>query len=313
MNKSNNIKLPLLSEFFMELEVNNYSEQTIYNYKRDLKKFKNFLIQENIPFSKFSKMNLTKYKAKLSSNDLRGSTINRMLSSLRTYLKFLDNMDEEIPIAPSSVKMTKTKKKTPRVPELRKIIKLIEFPSEFEDDPKVTLRNRSMLEVLFSTGLRISELIKLNKEHIDDSGRIFVVGKGKKERFVYLTPRAFKKVKEYLNTRNDDCPALFIPYSGPNVNKKDKRISTNYLQMKIKKYREHLGINVPISAHTIRHAFATYMAEEGANPAAIQTMLGHESLNTTTRYVNTSERFAERTHTDFHPLKKDKSRDEDSS
>jgi site-specific recombinase XerD len=303
------ISLPLTSEFFLELEVNNYSEQTLYNYKRDLSSFKDFLDKKDIPFGKVSKMNITEYKADLSSQDLSGSTINRMLSCLRTYFKFLVEMDEEAPVSPSSIKLTKTKKKKPRVPELRKVIELIEFPSEFEDDDKVALRNRAMLEVLFSTGLRISELINLDKENIDDSGRIFVLGKGKKERFVYLTPRAFYIVKNYLKTRDDDCPALFIPYSGPNVNKKDKRISTNYLQMKIKKYRELLNINVPISAHTIRHAFATYLAEEGANPAAIQTMLGHESLNTTTRYVNTSERYAEKTHTDFHPLKKDDEED----
>ena len=78
----------------------------------------------------------------------------------------------------------------------------------------------------------------------------------------------------------------------------------NYLQMKIKQYKENLGINVPTTAHSFRHGFATYLAEQGANPAAIQILLGHESLHTTTRYVHASDKYAEATHKRFHPLKK---------
>jgi site-specific recombinase XerD len=158
--------------------------------------------------------------------------------------------------------------------------------------------------MFFSTGMRISELVNLRKNQIDKTGRIFIRGKGKKERFVYLTDRARKHLNAYLDVRGlTDSPYLFIPYRGKNNKKEDKKISTNYLQYKIKKYRELLGINIPISCHSIRHAFATYLAENGANPAAIQTLLGHESLDTTTRYVHTSDRYAEKTVRQFHPLK----------
>ena len=87
------------------------------------------------------------------------------------------------------------------------------------------------------------------------------------------------------------------------MNSTRARLSTNYIQMKIKQYRERLGINVPTSAHSLRHGFATYLAEQGANPAAIQVLLGHESLQTTTRYVHASDTYAEKTHKQFHPLK----------
>jgi len=97
---------------------------------------------------------------------------------------------------------------------------------------------------------------------------------------------------------------MFIPYRGRNNQDKDKKLSANYLQYKIKRYRELLSINIPISAHSLRHGFATYLAENGANPAAIQILLGHESLDTTTRYVHASDRYAEKIHTQFHPLKK---------
>ena len=159
-----------------------------------------------------------------------------------------------------------------------------------------------MLEVLFATGMRISELLSINRSQIDDSGRVFITGKGKKQRFVYLTLRARECVERYLETREDSSPALFVPYAGRNVGNRKRRISPNCLQGKIKSYREALRINVPLSAHSLRHGFATYLAEEGANPAAIQILLGHELLATTTRYVYASDRYAEETHPKYHPV-----------
>ena len=161
-----------------------------------------------------------------------------------------------------------------------------------------------MLETLLASGMRISELLGLRLNQLDKSGRIFIEGKGKKQRFIYLTDRARQHIDIYLKLRVDDLPFLFIPRRGQNAGVKNKRISSNYLQMKIKKYRELLGINVPTSAHSLRHGFATYLAEQGANPAAIQVLLGHESLDTTTRYVHASDRYAEETHRKFHPLSK---------
>ncbi len=186
--------------------------------------------------------------------------------------------------------------------ELNDLVSLIEAPSHLESNPKAGLRNRAMLETLFATGMRISELCNLNRDQIDDTGRIFITGKGKKQRFVYLTTRAREHLDRYLITRQDSCPALFIPYAGRNVANSKKRLSANYLQERIKRYREKLKINVPTSAHSLRHGFATYLAEEGANPAAIQILLGHESLDTTTRYVHASDKYAEETHKKYHPL-----------
>lgn len=212
-------------------------------------------------------------------------------------------MDFKSPINADAVKLLKTEKKHSQVPEMLELIKLIEAPERFEVDPLVKLRNRAMLETLFATGMRISELLSLRRNELDDTGRIYITGKGKKQRFVYLTPRAIKHLKNYLAKRLDDSPFMFVPSRGKNNNKKNKRISTNYLQFKIKKYRELLFINIPVSAHSLRHGFATYLAENGANPAAIQILLGHESLDTTTRYVHASDKYAEKVHTKFHPLK----------
>jgi len=316
-NKASKQRIPYLDDFLLNLRSNNYSHETIYNYERDLNVFENFLNDLNTSFDKMDKRTILNYKAYLTSRDrktakldlsikkLSSFSINRMLSALRSYLKFLtDDMDYRTPVSSDSIKLTKTEKKHPRVGEFEEIKKLIEAPMEIEKNKKVALRNRAMLEVLFSTGLRVSELMSIKISDIDKNGRIFIMGKGKKERFVYLTPRAQLWIRKYVEKRqNIGSPFLFLPYRGTNINNKNKKMSTNYLQERIKKYRELLGLNIPISAHGIRHAFGTYMAESGANPAAIQIMLGHESLDTTTRYVHPSDRYAEKSHKKFHPLK----------
>jgi integrase/recombinase XerC len=306
-----------LEDFLLHIKVSNYSPETVYNYERDLKTFENFLEEEvKIPFERITKRTIEEYKAYLVSRDrktalgqnpqkkLTAGSINRTLSSLRGYLKYLIKMDYKAPIAPESIELLRKDKKHPRVGEFQEIVKLIESPSRFEKDEKAALRNRAMLEVLFSTGMRISELISLKSNQIDKSGRVFIKGKGRKERFVYLTPRAEKHLKNYLEKRGrTESPYLFIPYRGKNVNQKEKKISPNYLEERVKRYRELLKLNVPINVHGIRHAFATYLAESGASPVAIQILLGHESLDTTTRYVNASDRYAARTHRRYHPLK----------
>ena len=316
VKKTKNIRLPLLDDFLLSLQTNNYSQETIYNYERDLEIFENFLGELGKEFKDIDKKTILNYKAYLNSQDrktpklvigkkkLGGFSINRNLSSFRSYLRFLIDMDYESPISPDMVKLVKTERKHPRISDFEEIVKIIESPTQFEKNKKIAIRNRTIFEILFSTGMRISELVNLKKEQIDKNGRIFIMGKGRKERFVYLTPRARKHLKNYLEVRGiTDSPYLFLPYRGKNAQKKDKKISTTYLQRKIKKYRELLGINLPISCHSIRHAFATYLAESGANPAAIQILLGHESLDTTTRYVHASDRYAEKTLHKFHPLK----------
>jgi integrase/recombinase XerD len=307
--------LPHADDFLLNLQANHYSPETVYNYERDLEVFDYFLNESDIEFDKVNKHTITCYKAYLASRDrktaklsdhgdkqLDSRSINRMLSALRAYLRYLIDMDYPCPLPPEAVKLTKAGRKHPQVAELNDLVRLIEAPTSLESNPKVALRNRAMLEVLLATGMRISELCNLHRSQIDDSGRIFITGKGRKQRFVYLTPRAKRHLELYLSSRCDNCPALFIPYAGRNIVNPRRRISTNYLQERIKRYTEKLKINVPTSAHSLRHGFATYLAEEGANPAALQLLLGHESLETTTRYVHASDKYAEETHHKYHPL-----------
>lgn len=429
-------KLTEQEEYLLDLQNNNYSDRTVYNYDRDLSIFARFLERERVQFEKVDKRVLADYKGylkngvhltvherdreiiddilrrmeselrseqprnafvtteidetgskgsktngtgtevlehirRLSKNGkgtpesverllgvgrsgggrsgspgLGSRSVNRMLSALRSYLTWLVDNDRSVPVPPNAVKLIKTERKKSQVAELRELVSLIEYPSSHEKDLRVAARNRAMLELLFSTGMRISELINLNLDQINREGKIFIMGKGKKERFVYLTERANYYLDAYLKVRNMtleqaksafpkrekegeageeqadgtegrpvDSPtletakfgrgqenALFIPFRGGRGGRKNSRISPNYLQEKIAQYRRELGIVVPTSAHSLRHGFATYLAESGANPAAIQVLLGHESLQTTTRYVHASDRFAEKTHRKRHPL-----------
>ncbi len=308
--------LPDVEDFLLYIQANNYSEKTRNSYERDLQTFELFLMEEmnHLPFPQLTKKTIEHFKAYLNSRDrktakgdtteqfLKSGSINRMLSSIRRYLSYLIDMDYDVPMAPNAIKLVRAEKKHGQVAELEELISLIESPMKFEKNKFVALRNRAALETLFASGMRISELLSLKRNQLDKSGRIFIQGKGKKQRFVYLTDRAREHIDAYLKVRDDELPYIFISKRGSNVNRKDKHMSSNYLQMKIKWYRELLGINIPTSAHSLRHGFATYLAEQGANPAAIQILLGHESLDTTTRYVHASDKYAEETHKKFHPL-----------
>jgi integrase/recombinase XerD len=310
------VVLPHLDEYLLSLQTNGYSKRTVYNYDRDLKVFAGFLSECETVFDRIDKRLLARYKAYLNSSDrltpsglqtapeitLSSFSLNRMLSSLRSYLKYLVEMDFECPLPPDAVRLIKTPRKHVHVTDLNILVKLIEAPTRFERDPFIAARNRALLETLFATGMRISEVRSLNRVQVDGSGRIFISGKGRKQRFVYLTPRAQAHLDQYLKMRKDNCPALFIPTGGRNAGNPRCRLSANYIQERIKRYRELLRINTPTSAHSFRHGYATYLAEQGANPVAIQILLGHESLTTTTRYVQASDRYAEETHRKYHPL-----------
>ncbi|MCA9386529.1 tyrosine-type recombinase/integrase [Candidatus Dojkabacteria bacterium] len=340
--------LPHLREFMLSLKNDNYSKKTLDNYARDLEIFSAFLFYIETSFKDITKLDIIEYKGFLRDQNyipilhafqkneeltqeiinkskseisekkkalykgqLSDNSVNRMLSALRRYLTFLDDIDKEPPLPATAIKMIKAEKKEKQVAEFEELVKLLEYPTEFENDPIVSARNRAILELIFSTGMRISEVVSLDRDMIRiennaiADSKIYVMGKGKKQRFVYLTERAIHYLNEYLKFRTDEYPAFFIPTKGTRKATENPyivRISQNYIQMKIAEYRKRLGIIVPTSAHSLRHGFATYLAEEGANPAAIQRLLGHSSLQTTSRYVHASDKFAETAHREHHPL-----------
>ncbi len=341
LNKLKSSKLPFLEDFLLFLTTNNYSLVTIKNYERDLMIFEEFLTVNQISFQKINKQTITIYKADLLANDrstlvnlnkskpLTPKSINRMLTSLRSYLTYLIDNDYEVPILPQQIKLMKLGKQVLHLPEIQKLIELIESPLLYEKNLFIGYRNKTILELIFASGMRISEVISLKMDQLEgDRSKLLIKGKGNKERFVYLTPRSIQILTEYLDLRYK-----FIQEKLPESSKKDifinkfqyvfitkksleikdnlidtsllnLHISSNYLQAKIKSYRSLIGLTGKVSAHTLRHGFATYLAESGANPSALKVLLGHESLETTTKYVHASDKFALDTHTKYHPLKK---------
>ncbi len=307
--------LDLLDDFYLFLKTNNYSPATSYHYKNDLAIFDNFLKSRNLKVKDLDKRSIFEFKAYLASDEretatthqeptqrLSSASINRCLSAVRAYLRFLIDQDYQTPVFPDQFKMVKRERSHPNVAEFNDLVALIESPSTIEQDPVISARNRAILEVLFATGVRISELVNLNRRDLNIEGKIFITGKGRKQRFVYLTERAQNYLDQYLALRQDNQQALFIPTKTRTKDKLSSRLTPRYIQERLKIYREKLRINLPTTPHSFRHGFATYLAEEGASPAAIQILLGHESLNTTTRYVNASDRFAQESHRKYHPL-----------
>jgi integrase/recombinase XerC len=355
-------------DFLNSLLSNNYSDKTIFSYKRDLDAFETYLEINHIPFDNITRRVVDDFKGILrkeahhklfrgsalpvpaaseaskdtqdkgleggsrkktpqmplqtkhltvsnSKTGLASRSINRMLSSLRKYLRYLVINDLECPLPPDKVEFVKREKNITPLADFADLIKLIEAPEVFEKVDFVKKRNRAFLEMLFSTGMRISEATSLDLDQLGHSDkatsefvlneRIFVTGKGKKQRFIYLTPRCQFYLMQYIRMRTDKLPALFIPTKGTRLQDSEPRnirIANNYFQYKIVQYRKLLGINVRTSAHSLRHGFATFMAEKGANVVALQTLLGHESLATTTKYIHSSDKLAQQTHKDFHPL-----------
>lgn len=284
--------LPHLNDFLKKLKDAQYSPETIYNYERDLNTFSHYLTDHvGVNFNDINSTTLEDFKKYLLSSNrltstknstlqkLSTSSINRVFSSIKSYSKYLLDNDIKAPINYTSVKLSKNKKKHVAVPGLSILLQLIEAPDKFESDEIVRLRNRAMLETIFATGLSISELLSLKIENMDENGHVYVASKGKKQRFVDINPEVMSHVKNYLAKRVDNSPFMFVPCRGKNNTQKNKKISTNYLQFKIKKYRELLGIDIVVSANSFRYGFFAHLTESNINPTAINKIFSHYSID----------------------------------
>ena len=168
------------------------------------------------------------------------------------------------------------------------------------------IRDRAILETLFSTGLRVSELVDLNVDDISfDSNEFTVIGKGRKPRTVYLSDSAKKWLKKYLATRDDNFIPLFLRYSGKKMDEGDLegeslRLTARSIQRMIKKYTARAGISVDVTPHTLRHTFATGLLKSGADLRSVQELLGHSSVTTTQIYTHVTNKQLKEVHRDFH-------------
>jgi site-specific recombinase XerD len=309
--------LPHIDDFLLNLQANHYSIATAHNYEQYLAVFNRFLNESNVPFDKINKQTITSFKAYLASGgrntakvrnhsdkQLAPCTINYKLIALRAYLRYLIDTDYPCPLAPEAVKSLRAVPKQPQVPEPEDLIRLIEAPSPRRSI--IELRDKAILETLFNTGLRVSELVSLNRDQLHLERQEFgLKGKGDKTRIVFVTNTVVQWVGRYLQSRQDNFEPVFIRHSGEidagNSGEK-MRLTVRSIQNIVTKYAKRCGSPIKATPHTLRHCFAVYLAEEGADPTPLQILLGHESLDTTTRYVHASDRYAEETHHEYHPL-----------
>jgi len=311
--------LPHIDDFLLNLQANHYSPLTIRNYKGYLEVFDRFLNEINVPFDRINKKIVTSYKGYLASrgqntakpgnhNDkqLDPITINYKLIGLRAYLRYLINIDYPCPLLPEAVVKLKAVSKRPHLPELNDLIKLLQAPSP--EANIIELRDKAILETLFNTGLKVSELVSLNREQVDlERKQIGLKGKGNKIRILFLPNQAAQWIGRYLQLRRDHFKPLFIRYSGKIDTRKSgarMRLTPRSIQNIVTSYAKRCGLPITATPETLRHCFAIYVAEQGANPVPLQVLFSHESLYGITRYVHAFDKYAEETHRKYHPLAK---------
>jgi site-specific recombinase XerD len=311
--------LPHIDDFLMNLQANHYSGLTIRDYKGYLEVFDHFLNESNVPFDEISRQTVDSYRVYLaglgrdtrklgnhSDRQLAPCTINYKLIGLRVYLRYLIDIGYSCPLAPEAVKSLKAPSHRPQVPEFKDLVRLIEAP--VPESSIIELRDKAILETLFSTGLKVSELVSLNREQIDLVRKRFgVKGKRGKIRIVFLSNTAEQWVARYLQSRRDHFEPLFIRYSGKvdaRGSGEKMRLTPRSIQNIVTRYAKRCGLSITATPETLRHCFASYVAGEGANPVPVLFLFAHEFLDDITRYVPASDKYAEETHRKYHPLAK---------
>jgi site-specific recombinase XerD len=297
----------------IEKGLSNKSQET---YTRFLRKFTKWLEMNNLTNllpHELSEDHIRKYRFFLSQTinkqkrqPLKRSTQNYYLIALRNLLNyFADRNILSLPAEKIKLAKSKSEERIVKFLTLNQIKKLLEAPNI---STLTGLRDRAILETLFSTGMRVSELASLNKEQIKitpetDYLEIVIIGKGNRPRPVYLSERAIKWLKKYLATRQDDKEkALFVNYKGPKKTI-SRRLSPRSIEAIVKKYALLAGLPAFTTPHTLRHSFATDLLMKGVDLKTIQEFLGHKNISTTQIYAHITSKKLKETHQKFHGLK----------
>jgi len=262
---------------YLEIE-KNYSPHTLTNYRNDLKIFKDFL--GDLPVEQVDYLTLRKFLAHLKAAQYSKTSIARRLACLRSFFKFLcrEGHIKENPI--SGLSTPKLEKKLPIFLNVNQVTKLLEAP----DKDLSGMRDKAILETLYSTGIRVSELVGLSIQDVDFIGGVVKVkGKGKKERLSPVGDRALRSIRGYLRMKdaasNKDTRALFL-------NKNGRRLTDRSVRRIVDKYINRTSIQEKVSPHTLRHSFATHLLDRGADLRSVQELLGHMNLVTTQIYTH---------------------------
>jgi len=296
--------LPSLVKKFLEyLQVEKGSSPlTIRNYSHYFSRFISWLNENKISpiLSSINMENIRNYRLFLSGLDLVQKTQGYHIIAIRSFLKWL-NKNGYKALPAENLDLPKVKDRQISFLSGEQIDRLLSAPSL---STIIGKRDKAILEVLFSTGLRVSELTKLNRDKIDLDRREFgVVGKGGRARVVFLSARASQWVNLYLNARQDSFCPLFIRHKGkidPTTPDEKMRLTPRSIQRLVKKYSRKVKLPIEASPHTIRHSYATDLLIAGADLRAVQEMLGHKNVATTQIYTHVTNRQLRAVHEAFH-------------
>jgi integrase/recombinase XerC len=297
---------PLVQQFldYLHLE-KHFSDYTVKSYGADLIQYGQFLAGEighanaepalNVVFPetgasldekqvKAEPLQIREFLAYLYGQNYTKSTTARKLATLRSFYKFLIRKGV-VTINPlATIRTPKQEKRLPKCLDLEQVQKLLEAPGEADI---LSVRDKAMLEVLYSSGIRVSELVELKMEDIDlTEGVLRVTGKGRKDRLTPIGSQAIKAVQHYLELRAADPRFQAEGSTRVFLNKHGDSLSTRSVRRKLDKYLLQAGLDPGISPHTLRHSFATHLLNNGADLRSVQELLGHQSLSTTQIYTH---------------------------
>ncbi len=282
--------------FFLKIE-KGLSPNSIESYKRDLL---DFLLYDDFAkkLDKYTSDDVLNYLVSLQEIGLMNTSIARKRSALKSFFLFLKDEGEEIDVDFDTIPSIKYGQKLPEILSVDQMLQLLRAVEPTDHTP---LRNRAMLELLYATGMRVSEMLSLSVHNIDWQERVVLIhGKGRKQRIVPMADIAFNYVEKYrLESRpyfkkHNDTDILFL-------NRFSNQMSRMGFWKIVQESAKKAGLRVHISPHTFRHSFATHLLEAGANLRIVQELLGHSSLNTTQIYTNIDTSHLIEVHKQYHP------------
>ena len=298
----------LLLDFAEYLEIERgRSSRTSENYTRYLERFLHFAGMD-LTVDKITPELIRKYRLWLNrqkddnGNELALITQNYHLIALRGFLNYLSK--RSIPsMAPNKIELPRVHRKQVTFLYNDEVERI--FDAVPDDDEISHLRDRAILELLYSSGLRVSELIGLNRDHVNTTRREFTVrGKGQKDRPVFISKSAATQLELYLRARTDSLIPLFLSYSrntqAPSTSGDYRRLNQRSVQRMVAKYARLAGITKHVSPHTMRHSFATDLLMNGADIRSVQSMLGHSSIATTQVYTHVTDQHLRDVYERFH-------------